>query len=43
MAPIVPGTATPELTVDTVGGGTWTLADQSPENFSLVVFYRGFH
>ena len=33
----------PELSVSTVGGGHWSLADQSPENFSLIAFYRGLH
>lgn len=34
---------TPSLSVPTVGGGTWSLADSQPENFTLVVFYRGLH
>ncbi len=33
----------PALTVSTVGGGTWTLGEQKPQNFTLVVFYRGLH
>ncbi len=33
----------PELSVPTAGGGTWTLGDQSPENFTMIVFYRGYH
>ena len=33
----------PELSVPTAGGGTWTLGGQSPENFTMIVFYRGFH
>ena len=33
----------PSLSVATVGGEQWTLADQAPENFSLIVFYRGQH
>lgn len=33
----------PELDVALADGGRWVLADQTPENFSLVVFYRGVH
>ena len=40
---LYPRQAVPELTVDTVGGGSWTLNDGQPENFTLVVFYRGLH
>lgn len=38
-----PGTPAPDLDVPLVGGGRFRLADQHPENFSLVVFYRGWH
>ena len=27
----------------TVSGGRWRLADQKPDHFTLVVFYRGLH
>lgn len=33
----------PALDVPLVGGGRWVLADQHPDLFSLVVFYRGVH
>ena len=33
----------PALEFDTVGGGRWSLAAQKPQNFSMVVFYRGLH
>ncbi|MFI8366956.1 peroxiredoxin-like family protein [Streptomyces sp. NPDC085466] len=33
----------PALDVPLVGGGRWVLADQRPESFTLVVFYRGVH
>ncbi len=33
----------PALTVPTVEGGEWTLGDNPPQNFTMVVFYRGFH
>jgi len=40
---LVPRQPVPDLEVATVGGGTWRLSDQTPENFTLVVFYRGRH
>jgi peroxiredoxin len=33
----------PSLELPLVGGGTWSLAEQRPENFTMVVFYRGYH
>lgn len=33
----------PELTVPVVGGANWTLGEDQPRNFTMVVFYRGFH
>ncbi|MCP5420313.1 MAG: AhpC/TSA family protein [Gammaproteobacteria bacterium] len=33
----------PELSVPTVDGPQWTLAEQKPANFTLIVFYRGLH
>lgn len=41
--PLIPRQPVPALDVSTVGGGTWSLAAQSPENFTMVVFYRGLH
>lgn len=43
ITPLIPRQSVPSLDVDTVGGGTWSLAGQTPENFTLVVFYRGLH
>ncbi|WP_166831819.1 peroxiredoxin-like family protein [Thalassoroseus pseudoceratinae] len=40
---IKPQTQVPELTVKTVGGPDWTLSQQSPEHFTFVFFYRGYH
>ena len=40
---LMPNTAAPALSLPLVGGGTWTLADQTPEMFSMVIFYRGLH
>jgi len=33
----------PLLEVPLVGGGTWSLADQHPDRFTLIAFYRGLH
>jgi len=38
-----PTTAAPDLDVPLVGGGQFRLAEQQPETFTLVVFYRGLH
>ena len=43
IQPLVPRQKVPALSVSTVGGATWTLAEQQPENFTLLVFYRGLH
>lgn len=40
---IKPRQPAPALSVPLLGGGTWTLADQEPENFTMVVVYRGYH
>ena len=40
---IKPRKTLPALEVATVDGGTWKLVEQSPENFTMVVFYRGLH
>ncbi len=40
---IKPTDPVPELEVDTVGGGPWRLAEQKPESFTIVEFYRGYH
>ncbi|WP_341251595.1 redoxin domain-containing protein [Euzebya pacifica] len=38
-----PGQSAPDLNVDLVGGGSWKLADRTPDAFSMLVFYRGLH
>lgn len=43
LTPLYPRQQVPSLEVKTVGGGSWSLADQTPENFTMVVFYRGLH
>ncbi len=42
MNVLKPRQAVPGLEVDTLQGA-WSLADQNPENFTMVVFYRGLH
>lgn len=43
MNHLMPRQSVPELDVATVGGSMWKLADSQPENFTMVVFYRGLH
>ena len=43
LVPLIPRQRVPDLAVDLVGGGTWRLADQKPEHFTLLNFYRGRH
>ncbi len=43
LTALFPRQPVPDLAVPTVGGGTWRLADQWPEHFTMVVFYRGLH
>lgn len=33
----------PAIDFDTVGGGRWVLAEQKPQHFTMLVFYRGLH
>ena len=40
---LMPDSPVPALSVETVGGGQWTLSDQNPDLFTMVVFYRGYH
>lgn len=43
MAMLKPRTKTPELEIDTLEGGKWALSEQKPENFTMIVAYRGLH
>lgn len=43
ISPLLPRQQVPDLSVDLVDGGTWNLVDQAPENFTMVVIYRGLH
>jgi len=40
---LLPRKPVPSLDFDLVGGGRWSLAAQKPQNFTMVVFYRGLH
>ena len=39
----IPRKPAPDLSFDLVDGERWTLQDQSPGHFTLVIFYRGYH
>lgn len=43
QTPVIPRAPAPDLAVKTAAGADWRLSDQKPENFTLVVFYRGLH
>jgi peroxiredoxin len=38
---LYPDDVAPELTVPLLNGGTFTLSDSNPKNFTIVIFYRG--
>ncbi|WKB80984.1 peroxiredoxin-like family protein [Cellulophaga lytica] len=40
---IKPREKTPELSIKLVNDSTWKLSEQSPKNFTLILFYRGKH
>lgn len=40
---IKPREKAPELSIKLVNDTTWKLSEQSPENFTLILFYRGKH
>lgn len=43
ITPLLPRQPVPPLNVPLAGGGTFDLAQQTPENFTMLVFYRGLH
>jgi peroxiredoxin len=43
MNALIPRQSVPALSVPTLDGTQWTLAEQNPEQFSLIAFYRGLH
>jgi peroxiredoxin len=40
---LMPRKPVPSLEFDLLGGGRWSLRDDTPERFNMLVFYRGFH
>lgn len=38
-----PRTEFPEVTVEVVGGDSWSLSQDKPEFMTMLVFYRGYH
>jgi peroxiredoxin len=40
---IKPREKTPNIKIDLVNDTQWSLEDQSPENFTMIIFYRGKH
>lgn len=43
MKKLMPGQKCPDLKVPLVQGGDWSLQTQSPQSFTMLVFYRGLH
>ncbi len=43
MINLFPRQPVPSLELPTMDGPNWSLAEQTPENFTLIVFYRGLH
>lgn len=39
----LPQAKVPELKVKTLEGNVWDVSKQKPKNFTMVVFYRGYH
>jgi len=40
---LIPKLKAPELVIPQVGGGDWSLSEQNPDKFLMLVFYRGYH
>lgn len=40
---VLPRQPAPDLSVPLLGGGTYTLAEQRPDLFTMIVFFRGLH
>jgi len=43
QTPLIPRQRVPDLVVPIVGGSTWSLAEQTPQQFTMIVVYRGLH
>jgi peroxiredoxin len=39
---LLTGIQVPELEVKTLDGKLWQLSEQKPQNFTLIIFYRGW-
>lgn len=40
---LLTGTLAPSLEVSTLDGKQWRLAEQNPQNYTMILFYRGWH
>ena len=40
---LIPRTQVPDLAFETLAHGRWELSQQKPQQFTLLVFYRGHH
>lgn len=40
---VIPKTQAPELSFQLTSGEQWSLSEQNPESFTMIVFYRGLH
>lgn len=43
MNKLMPRQSVPDLAVKTLAGAKWNLQEASPEHFTMIVFYRGYH
>lgn len=43
ITPLIPRQLVPDFSVTTTAGDAWKLSAQSPENFTMIVVYRGLH
>ncbi len=43
MSKLMPGTAFPDLEIQTLSGGLWKLSEQRPELMTAIFVYRGYH
>lgn len=43
IIPLIPRQVVPALSLPLVGGGSWSLERDKPDNFTLMIFYRGWH
>ena len=43
MKNVLPQKEAPQLTVKTTKGVEWNLINEHPENFTMIIFYRGIH